>query len=62
MIGLAALLASCATIPEPPAVGRTKAEAECRVMYGQAMIAARGYDDAQLAKTLFWDCVRAKGL
>jgi hypothetical protein len=30
-------------------------------MYDQAFIAARGYTDAQMAKQLYWDCLRAKG-
>lgn len=56
------LLSGCATTPFPPAVANTRAEAECKVMYDQAMISIRGYAAAQDAKTLYWDCVRAKSL
>jgi hypothetical protein len=59
---LLALLAGCATgPPDPPRVANTRAEAECKVMYDQAFIAARGYADGQTAKQLYWDCLKAKG-
>jgi hypothetical protein len=38
------------------------AQAECKVMYDQAMVAARGYSAAQAAKQLYWDCVQARSL
>ena len=34
--------------------------AQCKVMYDQAFIAARGYTDAQAAKQLYWDCLKAR--
>jgi hypothetical protein len=56
------LLTSCTTpVANPPAIAGTRAEAECKVMYDQAFIAARGYSDAQTAKQLYWDCLKAKG-
>jgi hypothetical protein len=58
---LSALLASCATAPEPPSITHTRAEAECKVMFDQAWIAARGYQDGETAKRLYWDCLKAKG-
>jgi hypothetical protein len=45
-----------------PRVPASRAEAECKVMYDQAFIAARGYTDAQAAKQLYWDCVQARSL
>jgi hypothetical protein len=45
-----------------PRVPASRAEAECKVMYDQAYIAARGYTDAQAAKQLYWDCVQARSL
>ena len=59
---LSALLSSCATTPDPPSITHTRAEAECKVMFDQAWIAARGYQDGETAKRLYWDCVRAKQL
>jgi hypothetical protein len=58
--GLVLLLTSCSTVPEPPAVSATPAAAECKVAFDQAWIAARGYQDGETAKRLYWDCLRAK--
>jgi hypothetical protein len=58
---LALSLAGC-TMPvrDPPAFSSTPAEAQCKVMFDQALISARGYSDAQVAKQLYWDCLQAK--
>jgi hypothetical protein len=44
-------------VPQTPS---SRAEAECKVMYDQAMVAARGYSAAVQAKQLYWDCLQAK--
>ena len=44
-------------VPQTPS---SPAEAECKVTYDQAMIAARGYTAAVQAKQLYWDCLQAK--
>lgn len=56
-----ALLASCAMPVKEPALSvlASQADRRCKVMYDQALISARGYADAQIARQLFWDCVAA---